>query len=83
MFKDNADFYPTPTSIINKMLSGIDFKFIQSVLEPSAGKGNIVDSVKDKFRFAHSTYHNREAKWDIDTIEIDQNLQYILKGKKL
>jgi RNase P/RNase MRP subunit p29 len=81
MFKDNQDFYPTPRKIIDKMLMGIDFNMIQSVLEPSAGKGNIVDEVKNKFKYAHSYSYNREAKWDIDTIEIDQNLQYILQGK--
>ena len=33
----NNTFYPTPETIANKMLEGIDFTFIQTVLEPSAG----------------------------------------------
>ena len=81
MFNDVKEFYPTPTNLIRKMLEGIDFKFINSVLEPSAGKGDIVDAVIDKFKYAHSSYYNRSAIWDIDTIEIDENLQHILKGK--
>jgi len=81
MLTDNKDFYPTPNSIINKMLEGIKFDEINSVLEPSAGDGKIVEKVIDKFKYSHSYSYNREAVWDIDTIEIDQNLQYILKGK--
>lgn len=81
MFNNNPDFYPTPTRIIDKMLAGIDFKLIQTVLEPSAGKGNIVEAVNNKFKYSHSYSYNKEIKWDIDTIEKNENLQYILKGK--
>lgn len=79
MFTDNKDFYPTPETIINKMLCDIDFKMIHSILEPSAGKGNIVESIKKKEKFYSSTYN--KVNYDIDCIEADQNLQSILKGK--
>lgn len=75
MFTDNKDFYPTPEAIINKMLCDIDFKMIHSILEPSAGKGNIVEAIKKK-----ETNYNKFS-FDIDCIEADQNLQSILKGK--
>lgn len=78
MFRDIPDFYPTPKNLIDKMLSGIDFTMIQSVLEPSAGKGNIVESVVNKFRWNN---YNKDQKWDVDAIEIDENLQHILRGK--
>ena len=82
MFKENADFYPTPPSLINKMLNGIDFSEIKTVLEPSAGSGNIVEKVNEKMKQAHHNYYSREEKkYDIDTIEVDQNLRYILQGK--
>ncbi len=81
MFKDIQDFYPTPKSIISKMLSGIDFKMINSVLEPSAGKGDLVEAVIEKFKYTNSSYNRRE-NWDIDTIEINENLQHILRGKE-
>ena len=77
----NNTFYPTPINIINKMLYSIDFKLINSVLEPSAGKGDIVNEVIEKLKYAHSYYYNKSAVWDIDTIEIDENLQHVLKGK--
>lgn len=38
----NADFYPTPPEVINSMLSGYSLEG-KTILEPSAGKGNIVD----------------------------------------
>ena len=79
MFTDNKDFYPTPEAIINKMLFDIDFRMIQSILEPSAGSGNIVEAIKKKEKFYSSTYN--KVNYDIDCIEADQNLQSILKGK--
>lgn len=79
MFKEQKDFYPTPRHLIDKMLFGIDFKMIRSILEPSAGSGNIVEVLKEKEKF-HSTYYNK-VTFDIDCVEIDSNLQHILKGK--
>lgn len=38
----NADFYPTPPAVIELMINGADLNG-KTVLEPSAGKGNIVD----------------------------------------
>lgn len=79
MFTNNKDFYPTPEAIINKMLCDIDFKMIHSILEPSAGSGNIIEAIKKKEKF-YSTPYNKFS-YDIDCIEEDQNLQHILKGK--
>lgn len=69
-------FYPTPKAIIDKMLCDLDFSMIESILEPSAGKGDIVEALEEK---EESRYHNYH--FDIDCIEIDRNLQHILKGK--
>jgi len=41
----NSDFYPTPENTIHTMLHGMDVNG-KTVLEPSAGKGNIVDVLK-------------------------------------
>lgn len=38
----NKDFYPTPENVILQMIEGYNFEG-KTVLEPSAGKGNIVD----------------------------------------
>lgn len=72
------EFYPTPKELLDKITAGIDWKMIQTVLEPSAGKGDIADYIKEKYK-CH-TYHDN---LDIDCIEIDENLRRILKGKGL
>jgi hypothetical protein len=62
------------------MLSFIDFKTIRTVLEPSAGKGDIVEHIEKQFKNAQ--YYNRNnKKYDIDSIEMDNNLRHILQGK--
>lgn len=73
------DFYPTPKNIIDKMLSDLDFSMIKSILEPSAGTGNIVEALKRKE--GSQTRYYTKVSFDIDCIEMDQNLQQILKGK--
>lgn len=77
MFENNKDFYPTPQNIIDKMLYGLDLERVNSILEPSAGSGNIVDVLREKAKKCY--YRNKEI--DIDCIELDKNLQHILKGK--
>ncbi|MGG0308397.1 DUF4942 domain-containing protein [Priestia megaterium] len=79
MFNNNPDFYPTPKELQRKMLNKLDFKRIQSVLEPSAGAGDLVEGIIKQFDFTKN-YH-RTNKHDIDTIELDENLSHILKGK--
>lgn len=75
------DYYPTPQNIIDKMLCDLDFTMIKSILEPSAGKGNIVEALKKKEE-SHNKYYGKQCyQFDIDCIEADQNLQHILKGK--
>lgn len=83
MFNNNSDFFPTPKSLVNKMLQSIDFRLINSVLEPSGGKGDLLEGVKDKFKYSrYSSYNSqKEANYDIDTIELDENLRHVLKGK--
>lgn len=72
------EFYPTPKELLDKITAGIDWKMIQSVLEPSAGKGDIADYIKEKY--IKQAYG---SDLDIDCIEIDNNLRSTLKGKEL
>lgn len=81
MFTDNKDFYPTPARLIDRMLAGIDFRMISTVLEPSAGKGDLADAIKRKMESAHQRGYRDEYKADLDCIEIQEDLQSILKGK--
>ena len=79
MFTDNKDFYPTPQNLIDKMLDGLDWKMIHTILEPSAGKGNIVEALKKKEDFNNRWYTT--IKLNIDCIENDINLRAVLKEK--
>lgn len=47
MFGANPDFYPTPRHVARKMLERITNKEAKYFLEPSAGKGNIADVIRN------------------------------------
>lgn len=66
MFTENRDFYPTPQNIIDKMLCNLDFSMIKSILEPSAGKGDIVEALKKKEEI--QSYGYGKYQFDIDCI---------------
>ena len=72
------DFYPTPENIINKMLFDIDLKMIQTILEPSAGKGNIIEYTKEIYKEMYGGSYYKEVNPDkyltFDAVEQDKNL---------
>lgn len=71
MITKNKDFYPAPESLIAKMISKIKEK-PQNILEPSAGKGDIVEGIRDSYKFRHR---------GISAIEKDHDLRATLRGK--
>ena len=73
----NDQFYPTPPSVADKMLAGLDFDHVQSVLEPSAGKGDLILALMKKYMV--SRYRHGDRDLDIDVCEIDPYLRQILK----
>lgn len=79
-----AGFYPTPASLASKMLEGIKWDYVSTILEPSAGKGNLAEAINEKWRIyrCSSRYYAEEQRADIDCIEVDPNLRSILKDKK-
>jgi len=73
---DNKNFYPTPDKLISKMWSKIKNKSRGTrILEPSAGKGNIVKYIIDK---EYTTWY--KDFYSISCIEIDTELQKTLRG---
>lgn len=70
MLFNSEEFYPTPTELLDKITVGINWWTVGTVLEPSAGKGNIADFVRDK-----------NENMDIDCIELDPELRSTLTGK--
>ena len=92
---DGSSFYPTPPKLAGIMLSRVDWSKVRTVLEPSAGKGDLVEAVKSALadnepgsRFYGKSDHrglkfrdDLHQHMDIDVVEIDENLQQILIGK--
>ena len=79
-------FYPTPEALASKLLEGIDWRFVRSVLEPSAGKGDLAKAVVNHLhreRYWHSLDDAVKAvkACDIDCIEIDPVLRQTLEGQ--
>lgn len=73
--------YPTPEKLARKMLAGIKWDEISTILEPEAGSGALALIARD-LKKATMSYHHRDNV-DIDTIEIDPSLQSVLKGHGL
>ena len=46
--EQDLQFYPTPKSLLDRITDSLKWNKITSVLEPSAGKGDIADYVKEK-----------------------------------
>lgn len=69
----NPDFYPTPRSLAIKMAGMISHDFSRRILEPSAGKGDLVEAVNSRM--------GRGFNSRIDCIESEIDLQATLTGK--
>jgi len=73
----NKNFYPTPKNVIEKMIEVSEILknpvSEMKILEPSAGKGDIIDYINSKYK---------NYDFDISAIEIEPELQSILKNKK-
>lgn len=77
-------FYPTPPALAERLLSGIEWERVGNVLEPQAGKGNIVRAVMEKYVTLRG-YGDRQL--NVDCVEIDPYLRSILQyefcGKRI
>jgi len=71
----NQDFYPTPLSLALKMLKKVNWRNIKHILEPSGGDGTLIEHIKNNANAFK--YNNIEIK----AIEIEKDLQSILRGK--
>ena len=91
MFTNNDQFFPTPQELVFKMLDKINKKnyalaSIRYILEPSAGKGNIIDAY-EKYYIRHGRVFLKEGEsprkyLKFDVIENDENLVQLLRGRK-
>ena len=72
---EESEFFPTPQVLVARMYNKADWDRVRDVLEPSAGKGDIVKYI------AREMYKDRyeNDRVNVDAIEIDPNLRSILK----
>ena len=69
--KNDNQFYPTPKELAEKLLDDVDWNFVNDVLEPSCGKGDLILHMADIVNKDYRTYIN------VDGIEIDSYLRSI------
>lgn len=74
MYIEAKEFYPTPKKLLEKITVGVKWREIKSVLEPSAGKGDVAEFVQEQMK----RYYTES---DIDCIEMEPDLCHILAGK--
>lgn len=82
-FENNKEFYPTPALLAEKMLAKCDMKRVASILEPSAGKGDLAYEAARQLYTRDHNYHfdyDDLDKIDIDTIEANPELRKTLVG---
>lgn len=72
---DNKNFFPTPKTLVEKLIRGVEYNDQSHktyILEPSAGKGDLAEGIKNEWK-------NWSNKLEVDCIEIDTNLQAVLE----
>lgn len=80
----NKNFYPTPMAIAEKMFNSIkeynSYMNFEYVLEPSAGKGDLINNfftlLENNYRYKYNLFSN------VEVIEIEPELRAILKENK-
>lgn len=83
----NSGFYPTPSKLAGKMLSCVKWEGVYTILEPSAGKGDLADAVDRHIRarrhkISSRIYIDADEPY-LDCIEQDADLSALLRGKGL
>lgn len=78
----DSEFYPTPSSLAGQLMAGVDWELVDSVLEPSAGMGNLIDFAQKRSNgYRGKSYYRNRTLEDVDCVELDPNLRAILTGK--
>ena len=75
----NSGFYPTPLSVARKMLAKAGKLTGRSILEPSAGKGDLADAIFSTI--SDEMYRRDSHRQAIQCVENDPELQAAIRGK--
>lgn len=80
------ELYPTPAYVARKMLALVDFKRVGTILEPSAGNGDLARATMSKYNSEHwrdrcicDTEKCPLPAEVIDLVEIDEKCAAFLK----
>lgn len=73
---NDQQFYPTPPALAEKMLDGVDFSVVDTILEPSVGKADLVLAAARKH---YTEKCSSRVSLDVDAVEIDPYLREIAK----
>ena len=80
-------FYPTPQTVADRLLEGLTLWSIGSILEPSAGKGDLIKALAHRYLEDGGRVYYDSAHFHVDAVEIDPYLRSILQyeygGQKL
>jgi len=77
-------FYPTPSALAGRLFGAVNFNMVKTVLEPSAGKGDLLDFAMQRKKTWRIGRQRRSHDGDVlecDCVEIDPNLRAILQSK--
>lgn len=80
----DAEFYPTPSRLAGQMAALIRWDKVENILEPSAGKGDLIEyaaRAAAKMRGGYLFRDMDKIAGCVDCVELDENLRHILTGK--
>ena len=69
-----VQFYPTPKNLVDQMLELVDWDRVQFALEPSAGKGDIAQGIRERMK-------QKKEPFQLDCVEIDSDLRAALRQR--
>lgn len=69
-----VQFYPTPAGLVEKMMGLVDWDRVQFALEPSAGKGDIAQGIRERMKV-------KQKPLQLDCVEIDSDLRAVLRQR--
>jgi len=78
----NKNFYPTPETLAHRMFNKVKFGQVKTMLEPSAGKGDLIKALNTHQMQYGSRYYSHRDSYTIHAIEIEPDLRAILTENK-
>lgn len=74
-----VQFYPTPKNLVDQMLELVDWDRVQFALEPSAGKGDIAQGIRERMKVERMKVKQKPLQ--LDCVEIDSDLRAVLRQR--